>query len=113
MLLPSQPLMTCLVPAASPSAGLGILILADDDVRIAREGVRGDREILRRRHALEHPARDVVLGPVARAVEAARPVVAEIDARDLRGIRGLEGAERRAAEVRADRIAHPVLRISR
>ena len=50
---------------------------------------------------------------MAGAVETARPVAAEIRAGHLEGIVRLERAERRAAQVRAHREAHPVLRIAR
>ena len=73
----------------------------------------GNREVLRRRHALEHAARNVELRAVARAIEPARPVLPQIGARHLKRVVRLERAERRAAEMRAHRQAHPVLGIAR
>ena len=72
----------------------------------------GTVQILRRRHALEDPSRNVVFRPVAGTVEAARPICPEVGARDLKRIIRLERAERGAAEVGAHGQTHPVFGIA-
>src|ERR1700693_3339852 len=62
---------------------LGGAVHADRNVRIRRDRVRRNLQVLRRRHALEHTPGNVVLRSVARAVESARPALTQIRAREL------------------------------
>ncbi|ABA47629.1 hypothetical protein BURPS1710b_3675 [Burkholderia pseudomallei 1710b] len=74
------------------------LVLADHERRGRREHVWRDVQILRSRLVLEDPSGEIVGRTVARAEEAARPVVGQVRLRP-----GRETLARRAAEMRAHR----------
>ncbi len=80
---------------------------ADLHHAVSDEAVWRHFEIQRRGHVLEDAAGQIELRAVARAVEATRPVGAEL------GVRGLEAAQRRATEVRAHAHQHQVLGLER
>ena len=80
---------------------------ADDELVVAFEAVRRDREVHRGRRALEHAAREVELRTVAGAEEATRPV------RHDGGITRREARLRQATQVRAGADEHQHLGLER
>src|SRR6185312_7346274 len=77
-------------------------ILADPDLSVADEVVGRHGKVVRRRHVLEHAAREVVARAVARAEIAALP------GRAHRA--GLRLEFRETTEMRADADQHEILR---
>src|SRR6185312_5480989 len=82
-------------------------ILADHDQRVGLIAVGRYDEVRRRRHALQHAAREIELRLMAGAEEAAEPVAAEVGRGDFGPVR------RRTAEVRADADGDPELGLDR
>src|SRR6476646_6484294 len=90
--------VSSLLIARGPSR-LGVF--PDHDARVGQVFMRRNDQVGRRGHALQHASGEVELRLVARAKEAAEPVLAQIGRRHFRAVR------RRAAEVRADADGHP------